>query len=66
LDPVRPRKKERPFHGKVNPMRNALLGLLIAVVLALSASGASVFGIAVWKIALAAAGAAVFVMAGGK
>ena len=45
-------------------MRNALFGLVAAVVLALSASGASVFGIAVWKIALALAGAIVFVTAG--
>ena len=50
----------------VTSMRNALLGLVIAAVLALSLSGASVFGIAVWKIALAAAGATVFIMAGRK
>jgi hypothetical protein len=50
----------------VIPLRNALLGLAIAAVLALAASGASVFGIAVWKIALAAAGAIVFVTASRK
>ena len=48
------------------PVRNTLLGLVIAAVLALSVSGASVFGIAVWKIALAVTGAVVFVMAGRK
>jgi hypothetical protein len=42
------------------PMRNALIGLVVAVVLALSFSGASIFGIAVWKIALAAVGAVIF------
>jgi hypothetical protein len=41
-------------------MRNALLGLVVAAVLAVSLSGATVFGIAVWKIALAAAGAILF------
>jgi len=47
-------------------MRNALLGIVVAAVLALSASGATIFGIAVWKIALAVAGAIVFVTAGRK
>jgi membrane-bound ClpP family serine protease len=47
-------------------MRNALLGLIVAGVLAISVSGASVFGIAVWKIALAAAGAILFVITGRK
>jgi hypothetical protein len=47
-------------------MRNALLGIVVAAVLALSASGAAIFGIAVWKIALAVAGAIVFVTAGRK
>ncbi|HLG59345.1 MAG TPA: hypothetical protein VI485_28660 [Vicinamibacterales bacterium] len=50
----------------MTPLRNALFGVVVAAVLALSAWGATVFGIAVWKIALAAAGAAVFVMAGRK
>lgn len=45
-------------------MRNVLIGLVVAVVLALSLSGASIFGIAVWKIALAAVGAVIFVRAG--
>ena len=47
-------------------MRNALLGIVVAAVLALSASGATIFGIAVWKIALAVAGAIVFDTAGRK
>ena len=43
-------------------MRNALVGLVIAAALAVSASGATFFGIAAWKIVLAAAGAVTFVM----
>ena len=43
-------------------MRNALIGLVIAAALAVSASGATFFGIDAWKIVLAAAGAVLFVM----
>jgi hypothetical protein len=43
-------------------MRNALIGLVIAAALAVSASGATFFGIGAWKIVLAAAGAVLFVM----
>ena len=47
-------------------LRNVLLGLVVAAVLAVSVSGAALYGVAVWKIALAAAGALVFVVAGRK
>jgi hypothetical protein len=47
-------------------MRNAILGLIGAAALAVSLSGAEIFGIAVWKIVLAAAGAVLFVSAGRK
>ena len=50
----------------VTLFRNVLLGLVVAAVLAVSASGASIFGVAVWKIALAVAGALVFIVAGRK
>jgi len=43
-------------------MRKARGGLVVAAALAVSASGASVFGIDAWKIVLAAAGAVIFVM----
>jgi hypothetical protein len=43
-------------------MRNALVGLVIAAGLAVSASGATVFGIDAWKIVLAATGAVIFVL----
>ncbi len=43
-------------------MRKALGGLVVAAALAVSASGASFFGIDAWKIVLAAAGAVIFVM----
>jgi hypothetical protein len=43
-------------------MRKALGGLLVAAALAVSASGATFFGIDAWKIVLAAAGAVMFVM----
>jgi uncharacterized membrane protein YeaQ/YmgE (transglycosylase-associated protein family) len=46
------------------PMRNAILGLIGAAALALSFSGAEIYGIAAWKIVLAAAGAVLFVTAG--
>ena len=42
-------------------MQKALAGLLVAAALALSASGATLFGIHAWKIVLAAAGAVIFV-----
>jgi len=44
-------------------LKTAVVGLLVAVVLAMSASGATLFGIAFWKIALAGAGAVLFIMA---
>ena len=43
-------------------MKKALVGLVVALALAVSASGATFFGIDAWKIVLAAAGAVVFVM----
>jgi hypothetical protein len=43
-------------------MRKAFGGLVVAAAVAVSASGATVFGIDAWKIVLAAAGAAIFVM----
>jgi hypothetical protein len=43
-------------------MRRALLGILVAASLAVSASDATVFGIAAWKVTLAAAGALLFVL----
>jgi membrane-bound ClpP family serine protease len=42
-------------------MRNALIGLIVATALAISLSGTTIFGIDAWKIALAAAGAVLFV-----
>ena len=50
----------------MNSMRNAVLGLICAAALAVSISGASIFGIAAWKIVLAAAGAVLFVITGKK
>lgn len=47
-------------------MRNALIGLIVAGALAISASGATFFGIDAWKIVLAAAGAILFVMGSDK
>ena len=47
-------------------MRNAVLGLICAAALAVSISDASIFGIAAWKIVLAAAGAVLFVITGKK
>ena len=43
-------------------MRKLLGGIAIAAALALSISNATFFGIAAWKIVLAAAGAVLFVM----
>jgi hypothetical protein len=45
-------------------VRNALIGLLVAVTLGFAATDASIFGVAVWKIALAAVGAVIAVMGG--
>ena len=47
-------------------MQKALGGLVAAAALAVSASGATFFGIAAWKIFLAAAGAIIFVMGSAK
>jgi len=47
-------------------MQKALGGLVAATALAVSASGATFFGIAAWKIVLAAAGAIIFVMGSTK
>jgi hypothetical protein len=47
-------------HGEV--MQKALVGLVIAAALAVSASGAKFFGIDAWKIVLAVTGAVIFVM----
>ena len=43
-------------------MQKALAGLVVAAALAVSASGATFFGIDAWKIVFALAGAAIFVM----
>ena len=48
--------------GMLMPMRKALGGLVVAAALAVSASGATIFGIDAWKIVLAAAGAVIFVL----
>jgi hypothetical protein len=45
-------------------MQKVIVGVALALVLAAVASGATIFGIDAWKIALAAAGAAIFVMGG--
>lgn len=62
--------RDPPTHQRsrlpVTFLRNVLLGLVVAAVLAVSVSGAALYGVAVWKIALAAAGALVFVVAGRK
>jgi len=42
-------------------MRNALIGLIVATAVAISLSGTTIFGIDAWKIALAAAGAVLFI-----
>jgi hypothetical protein len=47
-------------------MRNAALGLICAAALALALSDLTIFGIALWKIELAVAGAVLFVTAGKK
>ena len=45
-------------------MQKALAGMVVAAALAVSASGATLFGIDAWKIVLAAAGAVIFVIGG--
>lgn len=45
-------------------MRKAVVGVVIAIALAVSVSDASIAGIAAWKIVLAAAGAVIFVATG--
>jgi len=47
-------------------MQKALAGMVVAAALAVSASGATFFGIDAWKILLAAAGAVIFVIGGTK
>lgn len=47
-------------------MRNALIGIVVAFAVAISASGATLFGIDAWKIVLAAVGAIVFVLGAEK
>jgi hypothetical protein len=47
-------------------MVRVMAGVFAAALMAALASGASVFGIALWKIALAFAGCALFVMSGRK
>ncbi len=47
-------------------MRNALIGLVAACALAVSASGVTFFGIDAWKIVLAGLGALIFVMGAEK
>ena len=47
-------------------MRNAVLGLVCAAALALAVSDITIFGIAIWKIELAVAGALLFITAGKK
>jgi hypothetical protein len=45
-------------------MRRAVIGLLVAACAGLVAADASVFGVAVWKIALALLGLVLFVSSG--
>lgn len=45
-------------------MRNIALGLAAALAVGVSASGASVAGVAVWKVVAAAVGLAIFLTAG--
>jgi hypothetical protein len=47
-------------------MQKALAGVIVAAALAVSASGATFFGIDAWKIVLALAGAVIFVIGGTK
>jgi membrane-bound ClpP family serine protease len=45
-------------------VRKAVVGVILAIALAVSFSDASIAGIAAWKIVLAAAGAVIFVATG--
>ena len=45
-------------------MRNAVIGVIVAATLALVLADVSIFGIAFWKIALAALGGVIFVFTG--
>jgi hypothetical protein len=45
-------------------VRKAVVGVIVAMAIAVSASNASIAGIAAWKIILAAAGAVIFVATG--
>jgi len=45
-------------------VQKAIVGVVVALALAISASGLSIAGIAAWKIVLAAAGAVIFVATG--
>jgi len=45
-------------------VRKAVVGVIAAMAIAVSASNASIAGIAAWKIILAAAGAVIFVATG--
>jgi hypothetical protein len=45
-------------------VRKAVVGVIVAIALAVSLSDASIAGIAAWKIVLAAAGAVIFVATG--
>jgi hypothetical protein len=45
-------------------VRKAVIGVLVALALAVSASDLTIYGIAAWKIVLAAFGAVVFVATG--
>lgn len=45
-------------------MQKVIVGVAMALVLAVVASGGTIFGIDAWKIALAAIGAVIFVMGG--
>ena len=47
-------------------MKKALVGFVVALALAVSAGGATFFGIDAWKIILAAAGAVIFVLGAEK
>lgn len=50
-----------PQYAELDSVRNTLLGTIVAAALAISASDATIFGIAAWKIVLAASGAVIFV-----
>ena len=46
------------------PLRHVLLGALIAATVGLMGTDASLFGVAAWKVTLAAVGVVIFVMGG--